>query len=332
MLSFLRNPEIKKMLMWHSVICVVLCLICLFTKPFLIWFCLGVSLLWNCLFFMFQYRRYRNIAALNQSLDTILFTEKTLSLETYKEGELSILSTNIEKLLSRLQDKQNLLAKDKQFLADSIADISHQIRTPLASLQLLVNNYHLEENPQLKQEILRKIYRNLDRMNRLIENLLILSKLDAGTLKMNLQTVPVESIVDKSLHSLEINLELKNISVQKAVQGQLICDEFWMTEAITNLIKNAIEHTPENGQITIESQTNPLFTELRIVDTGPGISPQDLPHIFDRFYRGENANPNSIGIGLALAKQIIHANYGEIKAGNHAHGAYFQIRFYQQIV
>ncbi len=332
MLAFLRNPEIKKMLLLHGLLFIVLLIFCVAFKPGYFYVCLILSLFWNILFLIFQYRRYKKLVSLNMHLDQILFSQKMMSLDEYKEGELSILSTNIEKLLLQLQDKQNLLLKDKQYLADSLADISHQFRTPLATLQLLIKNFQKEEDPQIKQNLLHKIYRNLDRMNRLIENLLILSKLDAGTLKMNRKAIPVKELLQKTISSLEINLELKNINLRIKPAGTLFCDEFWMTEALINLVKNSIEHTPENGQININCIQNPLYTEILIEDTGTGFSEKDLPYIFERFYRGENANPNSIGIGLALAKQIIHANYGEIKAGNYQQGAYFQIRFYQQII
>lgn len=332
MSAFLRNPEIKKMLLWHGLLLLMLLIFCAVFKAQYFYFCLILSLLWNLLFLFFQYQRYQKLISLNDQLNQILLLQKTMKLDEYKEGELSILATNIEKLLLQLQDQRNLLLKDKQYLADSLADISHQFRTPLASLQLLIKNFQKETNPQTRQNLLHKIYRNLDRMNRLIENLLVLSKLDAGTLKMNRRKIAIEDLLQKVISSLEVNLELKNIKLQVKSTGTLICDEFWLGEALINVLKNSIEHTPNNGQIAIVCTENPLYTEILIQDSGTGFLEKDLPYIFNRFYRGENADPNSIGIGLALAKQIIQANYGEIKAGNHQQGAYFQIRFYEQII
>lgn len=215
-----------------------------------------------------------------------------------------------------------------------MADISHQLRTPLASLNLLFDRLKkLNANAVANKEqqlIMRDIYRLLNQIERLVDNLLIMSKLDSGAIIFNKQNNDLAVLLKEAIAPLEIRLELKNIELITKVEGELQCDLFWTAEALTNIIKNCLEHSDLSGTIEIQSEQNPLYTELTINDNGKGFSKEDLPHIFERFYRGQNAAPDSIGIGLALSRQIIHDQGGILKAENaRSGGALFTIRFYK---
>ncbi|HHU53686.1 MAG TPA: HAMP domain-containing histidine kinase [Clostridiaceae bacterium] len=332
MLKLLRNPEIKKSLIVSLLIGVALIIAA--------WLMLDLSaaiivallsLFWQGYYLIDKYRYYQRLVRLGENLDQVLYHNLNLKLSDYTEGELSILASNIEKILTRMREQQALLVKDKHFLADSLADVSHQLRTPLASLNLLFNRLKQKElSRQDYQLIMQDIYRLLNQIERLLDNLLIIAKLDAGAIIFRPETVEVKTLIAKAIQPLEIKLELKDIDLQIDVRGELRCDLFRTAEALTNVIKNCLEHCSDAGVIKIKSDDNPLYLELTAEDNGTGFDPQDLPHIFERFYRGKNAAPDSIGIGLALARQIIHEQGGTLKASNKADGgALFTFRFYK---
>ncbi len=372
-MKFWQNPEIKKTCLRALIITAILLLSASLAAGVFYWQALLISVFWHSYYLFSHYLRYKKIYRLNQDLDLILQQQKTIALQDYREGELSILATNIEKLLSLLYENQELLLRDKNYLADALADISHQLRTPLASLNLLVRNLQQDLSPQEKTETIHKIYRLLERISRLIESLLLMSRLDAGAVKFKDQTCDVRELLKKALQPLEISLELKGIDIVQKFENQTLagqqakaeenqaalarssqtsfsfaCDELWTVEALSNLLKNCMEHCPaQNARIMISVRQNPLYLEIVIEDNGAGFSTKDLPYLFQRFYRGDNAAPSSIGIGLALAKQIINLQGGQIKAENVMAdeagnpsvssdatplGARFQIRFYPYII
>ena len=332
MLKLLRNPEIKKSLLASLLISVALIIAALFILDLqAAIFVAFSSLFWQGYYLIDKYRYYQRLARLGENLDQILYHNLNLKLDDYTEGELSILASNIEKILIRMREQQALLVKDKHFLADSLADVSHQLRTPLASLNLLFNRLKQKElSRQNYQLIMQDIYRLLNQIERLLDNLLIIAKLDAGAIVFRRETVKAADLITKAIQPLEIKLELKDIDLQIEIQGELQCDFFWTAEALTNVIKNCLEHCSAAGVIKLKSHDNPLYFEITVEDNGTGFDPQDLPHLFERFYRGKNAAADSIGIGLALARQIIHEQGGTLKATNKAHGgALFTFRFYK---
>ncbi|MGB4609196.1 MAG: HAMP domain-containing sensor histidine kinase [Saccharofermentanales bacterium] len=332
MLKLLRNPEIKKSLLISLLFSIALVIAAFFIFNLQIAILMfAISLFWQVYYLIDKYRYYQRLVSLAENLDQILYYNLNLKLDDYNEGELSILASNIEKILIRMREQQALLIKDKHFLADSLADISHQLRTPLASLNLLFDRLKQKElSQQNYQLIMRDIYRLLNQIERLLDNLLIIAKLDAGAIVFRPETVEVVDLITKSIQPLEIKLELKDVNLQIEIQGELNCDLFWTAEALTNVIKNCLEHCSVAGVIKIQSHENPLYFELTVEDNGVGFDSQDLPHLFERFYRGKNAAADSIGIGLALARQIIHEQGGTLKAANKPNGgALFTIRFYK---
>lgn len=226
------------------------------------------------------------------------------------------------------------LISDKEYLADSLADISHQIRTPLTSINLLVERLSASGlTDECRHQLTNELYGLLDRIDWLITTLLKISKLDAGTVQFNKETVSMETLINKSCAPLLIPIELRGQELIIRAEGNFYGDPAWTSEAVGNIVKNCMEHTPDGGKIEIEAAENALYSEIIIKDNGTGISPEDLPHIFERFYKGKDSDGKSFGIGLALSRMIIAGQKGTVKAENRKNaGAMFTLRFYKGTV
>lgn len=333
-MKLLRNPEVKRTLLAQLALTAVASYMA-FQKGEEI----GKGTLFLCVLFVLiylvnTYCRYRKISNLSADIDQILHGENQISLEQYSEGELGILQSEINKMTVRLREQQQNLQEDKVYLADSLADISHQIRTPLTSINLLVS---LISDPDISEERRQKLsfdlYELLSRIEWLITALLKISKLDAGTIQFTKEIYSMEELLKKATAPLLVPMDLRDQSLQLSAEGTFTGDLSWTCEAITNIIKNCMEHTPENGKIQVSGSSNALYSEIVIADNGCGILPEDLPHIFERFYKGKNSDEKSYGIGLALSRMIIVSQNGTVKAENQAAGgAKFTIRFYKEIV
>lgn len=281
------------------------------------------------------YRRYRNIAELSGRIDRILHGEDYLSLEKNTEGELAILESEIHKMVVRLREQQNRLRDEKMYLADSLADISHQIRTPLTSINIIVSMLSEEGiSGDKKRELLLKLKKLLSRIDWLITALLKMSKLDAGTIKFQSETMPMKDFIYKACMPLFVPIELHGQELTVRAEGEFSGDIRWSGEAVANILKNCMEHTPEGGRINICAEENAIFTEIVISDSGSGIAEEDLPHIFERFYKGaSDEDKGGFGIGLALARMIVREQNGTLKAENCENGgARFIMRFYKSTV
>jgi K+-sensing histidine kinase KdpD len=281
-------------------------------------------------FFVFTKSRYKSIAQISNQIDLVLHHADRLEIDNLDEGELSILHSEITKMTLRIREQNDALKKEKEHLADSLADIAHQLRTPLTSaniiLSLLANNHNENE----RKAFVRETEELLVRMDWLITSLLKLSRLDAGIVVFQSEQIDVNSLICAALRPLQIPLELHDIGLQiDAPKGLMIQgDSGWLSEAIQNILKNCMESAGENAKIEIVCTDNPLFTEIAIHDSGAGFEKEDLPCLFDRFYRGKNSNATGYGIGLALCKMIITRQGGTITAKNHPQGgAMFAIRF-----
>ena len=278
--------------------------------------------------------RYRRIRTMGEEIDRILHGGTQIFLDSCQEGELGILESEIQKMTVRLREQHQSLLEEKVHLADSLADISHQIRTPLTSINLLVQLLGEEnQSPQRKTQLLRELRSLLARIDWLITVLLKMSKLDAGVVQLKQEKIPLESLLHKAAEPLLVPMELRDIAFYTESQGYFYGDMEWTCEALGNVLKNCMEHTPAGGEIRITAQENPLYTQIVVGDNGPGIAPEDLPHIFQRFYRGKNASGSGFGVGLALARTIVISQNGTIKAENNPKGgARFTIRFYKGAV
>lgn len=249
------------------------------------------------------------------------------------EGPISILKNEIYRTAITLQEQANRLEKEKQFLSNSIADISHQLKTPLTSLIMisdLLQTTNLKEAPT--RELLRDMKTILNKLEWLITSLLSFAKFDSGQIQLKSTPLCLANVISKVLKSLEIAIEVKDIKITTTCDENItiLADEQWTCEALQNISKNCVEYTNTNGNIYISVTNTPLYVELTIKDTGVGISEQDLPHIFDRFYKGKNSKETSVGIGLAFAKAIITKQNGSIEAESKLDvGTTFMVKFYK---
>lgn len=281
-----------------------------------------------------EHYRYRRLGKLSRELDQLLCEGTVLSIGQYEEGELSILASQIEKMTLRLQESAQALREEKNYLADSLADISHQLRTPLTAMNLTAS---MLRSPTLSQEERMKLTAELSQLLRrtdwLVETLLKLSRLDAGTVKLSPCQVPLTQLLHRAAQPLLIPMELRCQQLKITCKDEtLAVDPTWTAEAIGNILKNAMEHTPEGGTVTVTAEQTPLFTQLQIEDTGPGFDRKDLAHLFERFYKGSNAREGSCGIGLAFARTVITAQNGTVQASNGKTGGVFTVRFYHTII
>lgn len=333
-MKFLRNPEVT-----HSLLIYLAMDSLLFIAGFLLYgvktgmVILLMGMLYTVLHFADIYRRYGCMEKLSEELEGILYGRES-SISSYQEGELAILQSQIGKLLVRLREQADRLQADKTYLADSLADISHQIRTPLTSINLIVN--FLKE-PELSEErrkqLLFDLTKQLERIEWQICTLLKRSKMDAGTAYFKQEEINLKKLVKKAADAIAIPMELRQQQFSLQAEGTefFVGDENWTYEAFSNILKNCMEHTPVGGWISVTILDNVLYSQLVIEDTGKGMSPEDLNHIFDRFYKGKDSARESVGIGLALAKMIVTKQNGTIKAENRKEGgARFIIRFYKK--
>lgn len=334
-MKLLNNPEIRKFLLITVIPSLLLCFIVAFFSKIAAVSVFTVSLFLIESFLVFTKNRYKRINTITETIDKILHGNDKINIKSFGEGELSILESDVQKMLIRLRDQKDKLEKDRTFLADSIADISHQLRTPLTSINLILS---LIEAPDITEErrgeLLRELSKLITKTEYLVSVLLKISKLDAGTVQFEKKETDLNSLVRKSAEPLLIPMDIKNQKLNINVDNiYLDCDFAWCLEAFGNILKNCAEHTPENGSITVTAADTPIYTQVIITDTGKGIDEEDIPHIFERFYKGKNSSKESFGIGLNLAKMVITAHNGTVKAGNsQSGGAEFIIRFYKQVV
>ena len=334
-MNFLRNHEVVKTLslqIFISVSAIVVAFV--WDKRFGVFTFILVMLL-LLISTVSTYMRYKCIYELSADVDRILHgNDMNLSLDKYQEGELAVLQSEIHKMILRLREQRQQLQEDKSYLANALADISHQVRTPLTSINLLVD---LLSEPDITDERRMKLTHELmallSRIDWLITTLLKISKLDAGTVQLKQETIALQELICKATEPLLIPIEIREQNLYIETNGTFTGDVSWSVEAISNIVKNCMEHTPKGGEIRIAASENLLFTEIVISDSGTGIAKEDLPHIFDRFYKSKNAGDKNFGIGLSLSRMIITNQNGVIKAENNAtNGALFTIRFYKSTV
>ncbi|MCM1058259.1 MAG: HAMP domain-containing histidine kinase [Firmicutes bacterium] len=334
MMKLFRNPEVKRTLLLQIIFSLAAAVTTFVWEKRFGMFTLGVCAAFILIYLLTTCRRYRRIAQLAGDIDRLLHGDSQVALEKYAEGELNILQSEVYKMTVRLREQQQSLQDDKVYLADSLADISHQMRTPLTSINLLVSFLSEPDiTEERRQKLSHELYELLGRIDWLIATLLKISRLDAGTARLKQEHIPLEELIQKGTAPLLVPLELRNQTLKVSAEGMFFGDVSWTCEAIANIVKNCMEHTPEGGTIEVDAAENALYTEIIISDNGNGIQKEDLPHIFERFYKGKDSGDRSFGIGLALARKIITAQNGTVKAGNRMpKGARFTLRFYRGTV
>ena len=249
------------------------------------------------------------------------------------EGRMLILRSEIYKLASTLQEQYSGEVKKNAYLADMLSNVSHQIKTPLTAINLMTDalkSGNMDEAQ--RRRCIANIEDQTDHITWLVRSLLALAEIDAGVLVLKKEPVKAIEIIDGIVSGIAVEADLKDVLIDVKVSSdiELMCDKRWMTEALTNIIKNSLQHTSEGGRIAISAEDTNLSTNIRIEDNGCGIAKKDLPHIFERFYHGEKSDPNSNGIGLSLSKQIINSQNGTISCeSEEERGTIFEIKIYK---
>ena len=274
------------------------------------------SVLYMAIIFIYLKQRDKKINQITQYINEIKNRKYDLNINENSEDELSNLKNELYKITIMLKEESEISRQDKEKIKMSVEDISHQLKTPLTSIMIMLDN--LKDNPNMdedtKQKFIFEISKQVDWINWLVISILKLSRLEANVVKFSDNKINVKKFIDEIIDNLEIPIEIKNqkIIIEGNKDVSFIGDYKWQQEAITNIIKNAIEHNKKNGKITIKYEENVLFTKITIIDEGQGIAKEDLKHIFERFYKAQNSSDNSVGIGLSLAKNIIEKNNGMI--------------------
>ena len=249
------------------------------------------------IFLKYNKSKDKEIGEITKYIEEINKKNYTLHIDEISEDELSILKNEIYKTTVMLKENADNSIKDKKDLKNSLEDISHQLKTPL---------------------------------NFLVQAILKLSKFDSNTINFIKEKISVKSIIDKCLQNVSTLCDLKNIKIEvvRNENATLYCDYMWQVEAITNIIKNCIDHSKKGSKVIIKYGQNNVYSFINIQDFGDGISKKDLPHIFERFYKGKNASSDSIGIGLALSKTIIEEDNGNISVDSDSNGTKFEIKYF----
>lgn len=268
------------------------------------------------IFYLYDKNKSKKIKEITKMISKINNRQFDIDINDFNEGELSILKNEISKTTIMLRQVADNSVKDKLNLKDSLGDISHQLKTPLTSITIMIDN--ILDNPDMNEKTRKKFLVNIKReilnINFLVMSLLKLSKFDANVVKFNKESVYLKDIIIESIKNVSMIKELKNITIKVSGDDniKLLCDFKWQVESITNILKNSIEHTSEYGTVEVNYSENKLYTRILIKDNGKGIDSDDLPHIFDRFYKGKNGSDDSFGIGLSLSKTIIEKEGGSI--------------------
>ncbi|MEZ3468929.1 MAG: HAMP domain-containing histidine kinase [Schaedlerella sp.] len=282
------------------------------------------------------YRREKQLEELILYLMKLQDHPEIPELPKYSEGQIGVLQSEIYKLVIQNREQSAGAVREKEYLAQMLSDISHQIKTPLTSITIMTD---LLKSPNLDEEkrveFTDKIDSQVSRITWLIRNLLTLSQLDANMLKLKKQDVPVRELIQKACQPFEILAELKEVELSVSADGniRLICDAHWTAEAISNIVKNCIEHTQPGGEVCVTVSQNNLATDIFIRDNGEGIAKEHLPYIFDRFYKAGNQSNDSVGIGLAMSRQMIMLQNGTISVSSEEEaGTEFHIKMYSEVV
>lgn len=313
---------------------------------------LVTGLIVTVIFMILTSRRYRALAKMAANLDRVLAGERDIRLRDMSEGELAILSSEIDKVIARLNLTVDELQAEKLALSDALADISHQLKTPLTSIaistELIRDRLSARGDSEDLVDRLRLIQTLQARVEDLVAALLKLARIDAGVIKLVCGAVDARELVRKSFEPLAIAFDIADVRFSADVQdgASYEGDLTWSVEALENILKNCMEHTPAGGCVSVRVTEDVLACRIRIEDTGPGIAESDLPHIFERFYRGSRdanaapseVNPAGVGIGLALSKSLVTAQGGTLTAENlrdendNVTGAAFNLVFFKAVV
>lgn len=285
------------------------------------------------IYIRYNYKKEKDIKDIIKCIEQINKKNYEIQIDSISEDELSILKNEIYKTTIMLKEAAENSSKDKLNLKKSLEDISHQLKTPLTSILVMLDNIIEDSNMEekIKNDFIVDIKRNVLNINFLVQSLLKLSKFDANAIHFVKQENDLKTIIEESIKNVSTLCDLRNINIKLNIKenSKIICDDKWQIEALTNIIKNAIEHSKNNSNIIINIENNNVYSMIEVIDFGEGIAKKDIKHIFERFYRCKNTKTDSIGIGLALAKTIIEEDKGTISVESNKLETKFIVKYYK---
>ena len=297
-------------------------------------FFLSLTILLIIYFAMIQKKRKKEIQKIDNYLFSLLQDKIQVNLKDFQSGELETLQNDLMKVTSKLKNALDTSTKDRKELSKNLADISHQLKTPLTSLFVINEALQYKEiDEKQKEEFLKKQEEILNHTETLITSLLKVSQIESGVIALKKETIFLPDLIKEIYNQLELIIVSKNIQWTCEIPNiKIIGDQYWLREALSNIVKNACEHVKEKGSVTLRAKETPMFIELTITDNGCGIKESDLPHIFERFYKS-SPNKNSIGIGLNLTKSILDKTNATIRVQSEENKyTTFTIHFYKSTV
>lgn len=285
------------------------------------------------IYIRYNYKKEKDIKDIIKCIEQINKKNYEIQIDSISEDELSILKNEIYKTTIMLKEAAENSSKDKLNLKKSLEDISHQLKTPLTSILVMLDNIIEDSNMEekIRNDFIVDIKRNVLNINFLVQSLLKLSKFDANTVHFVKQENDLKTIIEESIKNVSTLCDLRNINIKLNIKenSKIICDDKWQIEALTNIIKNAIEHSKNNSNIIINIENNNVYSMIEVIDFGEGIAKKDIKHIFERFYKCKNTKTDSIGIGLALAKTIIEEDKGTISVESNKLETKFIVKYYK---
>ena len=277
-------------------------------------------------------RKEKEINEVIKIIEEINNKNYSFKMKDINEEDLSLLKNEIYKTTIMLNEISEISKKDKKELEESLEDISHQLKTPLTSILIMIDTLLDDEDmdQNTKEDFLRNMKREVMNINFLVKSILKLSRLDTNTVKFISKKESVKEIINEAILNVSLLSDLKNVKIETNLSDSFItCDYKWQIEALTNILKNSIEHSYENNKVLIESSENNAYVKITIKDFGSGIVKEDINHIFERFYKGKDSDYDSIGIGLALSKSIIEKQNGKISVESSDDGTTFIIKYFK---
>ena len=285
-------------------------------------------------FGVYTSKRKRKIDELDRYIQDVSNKMYEIGIDKESEDELNRLKDSLYKITVMLKEDSESKRKQNEAILELVSDISHQLKTPITSIQILLDNILGNENmdSDTRRKFTLEILRQVKGMNFLIFSLLKLSKLDACVVEFDNKEIAVNELITDILTDLDVLIELKHLDVHVDVSENVRFDGDynWNKEAVLNIVKNAVEYTPDGKNIFIGAEENDLYTKIVIRDEGKGIDKKDLPHIFERFYKRDNSAEDSFGIGLALSKSIVEKQNGFVSVDSEVgKGTTFTIKYFK---
>ena len=277
-------------------------------------------------------RKEKEINEVIKIIEEINNKNYSFKMKDINEEDLSLLKNEIYKTTIMLNEISEISKKDKKELEESLEDISHQLKTPLTSILIMIDTLLDDEDmdQNTREDFLRNMKREVMNINFLVKSILKLSRLDTNTVKFISKKESVKEIINEAILNVSLLSDLKNVKIETNLSDSFItCDYKWQIEALTNILKNSVEHSYENNKVLIESSENNAYVKIIIKDFGTGIAKEDINHIFERFYKGKDSDYDSIGIGLALSKSIIEKQNGKISVESSENGTTFTIKYFK---